>query len=492
MLKLKSFLKSNDKIFYLFLSLIFILTVQQFEIYKGNAAHLIHAIKDFNSNRLNEDWIANQQNHLPLFTYFNFILIKFFSKNVIYFVHSLLLGTCPLFLFLISKHLYPQLNNKSLCIIWFSLFIFIFHENSFFSGVAGQSVIDAGYQPASFGVLFFIGIYLFLIKKDLLCIFFICLAATFHPTYVVHSGFLVLGILIYNLLLKNYLSFFKVIIIYSILILPITIFIVVNFLTIDENFVILGQEILLKRIPHHANIHQWLTYKDTFFLLAYFISLYIVRNNNRFFIFFFVFGICSIFLSATQFFIDNNSLALIFPWRTSVFISPISSIVILSFFLNKINLSKTKLQTTSYLLIILISTSFYIKSHYIKNLNQNFKKDINLVNKIKRNFNSIERLLIPVDLDFIRMNSGLPIFIDWKHHAFRYDQLIEWQLRIDLANKFYNSKIIDKQLVNLKKIQEIENISHILIKKDKLNINCNDLIEHDVYMLVNSKNCFTN
>mgnify|MGYP007000103615 len=44
----------------------------------------------------------------------------------------------------------------------------------------------------------------------------------------------------------------------------------------------------------------------------------------------------------------------------------------------------------------------------------------------------------------------------------------------------------------LKKIQEIENISHILIKKDKLNINCNDLIEHDVYMLVNSKNCFTN
>lgn len=104
MLKLKSFLKSNDKIFYLFLSLIFVLTVQQFEIYKGNAAHLIHAIKDFNSNRLNEDWIANQENHLPLFTYFNFILIKFFSKNVIYFVHSFLLGTCPLFLFLISKH----------------------------------------------------------------------------------------------------------------------------------------------------------------------------------------------------------------------------------------------------------------------------------------------------------------------------------------------------------------------------------------------------
>ena len=178
MLKFKSFLRSYDKIFYIFLSLLFVLTVQQFELYKGNAAHLIHSIKDLNSNKLQEDWIANQEHHLPLFTYFNFFLIKFFSKNAIYFIHSLLLGICPLFLFLISKHLFPRLSINNLSLIWFSFFIFIFHENSFFSGVAGQSVIDAGYQPASFAVFFFVGIYFFLIEKNLLCIFFICLAAT--------------------------------------------------------------------------------------------------------------------------------------------------------------------------------------------------------------------------------------------------------------------------------------------------------------------------
>ena len=163
----------------------------------------------------------------------------------------------------------------------------------------------------------------------------------------------------------------------------------------------------------------------------------------------------------------------------------------LSFFLNQINLNKTKLRTISFFLIILTSTTFYVKSHHIKNLNLKFKKDINLVKEIEKNFNSIERLLIPTDLDFIRMNSGLPIFIDWKHHAFRYDQLIEWQLRVDLVNKFYISKTADNQLTNLKKIHEIENISHILIKKDKLKIDCYDLIDHDVYMLVSNKNCYT-
>ena len=29
------------------------------------------------------------------------------------------------------------------------------------------------------------------------------------------------------------------------------------------------------------------------------------------------------------------------------------------------------------------------------------------------------------------------------------------------------------------------------IKKDKLKINCDDLIDHDVYMLVSNKNCYS-
>ena len=199
-------MKSSYKelIYLLFLSLIFALTVQQFELFKGNANHLIHSIKEFDDNKLQNDWIANQNHHLPLFVYFNNLLIKIFSKNAIYIIHYLLLGTTSFYLFLISKKLFPKLDTKNLKVIWFAIFIFLFHENSFFSGVAGQSSIDAGYQPASFAVLFFVGIYFFLIEKNFLSILFICLGASFHPTYVLHSGFLVLGILGYNFWSKKY------------------------------------------------------------------------------------------------------------------------------------------------------------------------------------------------------------------------------------------------------------------------------------------------
>ena len=483
---------NNSTLVYICLSLIFVLTIQIFDPFRGNAAHLIHSIKYFDTNKLENDWIANQAHHLPVFVQFNYVLIKLLSSKVIYFIHGILLALCALYLFLISKNLFPKLETRNLAIIWFALFTILFHENSFFSGVAGQSVIDIGYQPASFGILFFIGIYYFLIKKYFLCILFICLGASFHPTYVLHSGFLVLGILTYFILSKNYQNFLKTLIIYSILILPITLFIIINFLTIDENLTTLGQEILLDRIPHHADIKYWLSYKDLFFLVTYLYALYIVRKNKQFFTLFLIFGICPILLSLTQYFYDINSLALAFPWRSSVFITPISSVIILSSWIEKIKLDINKLKIVSFSLILLISTFFFIKSHFIKDLNGEFTKKLILSEEIKKNFDSIERILIPTNLDYIRMYTGLPIFINWKHHTFRFDQLIKWRKRMNLADEFYSNNNIESQLIKLKEIQKIENISHILINKDKLKIECNDLINHEVFILVDAKACYEN
>ena len=177
---------------------------------------------------------------------------------------------------------------------------------------------------------------------------FICLGASFHPTYVLHSGFLISGILVSYIFSKNYLFFLKTLVAYIILILPITIFIIINFMMIDKDLTQIGQNIMFNRIPHHANIHYWLSYKDVIFLLTYFISLFLVRNNKRFFIFFAVFGFCSIFLSVFQYLFESKSLALAFPWRSSVFLSPLSSVIILSFLIEKIKFKSKKLKIVSF------------------------------------------------------------------------------------------------------------------------------------------------
>ena len=68
----------NSTLVYIFLSLIFVFTIQIFDPFRGNAAHLIHSIKHFDTNKLENDWIANQAHHLPVFVQFNYFLIKFF------------------------------------------------------------------------------------------------------------------------------------------------------------------------------------------------------------------------------------------------------------------------------------------------------------------------------------------------------------------------------------------------------------------------------
>jgi hypothetical protein len=324
----------------------------------------------------------------------------------------------------------------------------------------------------------------------LLSIFFICLSASFHPTYILHSGFFISGILFINLINSDYKNFIKVLGIYIILILPITLFIILNFLYIDKEIISEGQIILIDRIKHHADIHHWLTSKDFISVVLFLISLYLVRFNIRFFIFFLIFGLCSISITVTQFFINNNSIALAFPWRTSVFIIPISSMIVVSHLITKINFKVQQLNTYVVILSLFVSIFFYFKTHYIKNTNLKFNENLILVDKINNHYNSIDRLLIPIDLEYIRMNSGLPIFVDWKHHAFKYNEIIKWKQRISLTNDFYSQTSYDKHVIQLKKIEKLENISHILLKKSKLRYKCNNLIDDDIFALVSVKQCY--
>lgn len=483
-------IKQNQLIFYLFLSIIFALTVQQFPFYKGNSLHLIHAIKNMDFNKLQFDWIANQTNHLPLFTYFNLILIKYFSVKILYLVHFILLVSSPLFLFLICKNIFKDLENPYLSILWFAFFTIIFHEHSFFGGLAGQDVINEGYQPASYGVLFFVAIYLFLNKNYFYAVVFISIAASFHPTYVLHSGFLMVGILIYFLSKKEFIIFIKFNIFYFILISPITIYIIYNFLLIDKNLIIEGSKILYERAIHHASIEHWFSFKDTLSLLVYFVALAIIIKAKDLFLPLFFFGFVSIILTLFQFYTENYSLGLSFPWRSSVFLIPISTMIIFSFLLIKIFNKKINLKFYSIILFSFSISFFFIKNHFIKNSNQFFFNELELSNKIKSNYSEIDRLLIPVNLENIRMNTGLPIFVDWKHPPFKYDEVIIWKKRINLASTFFDEKNFYQRKLIFDEINQMDKISHILIKKTDLINGCKNLINDDEYALIIAKECF--
>ena len=87
--------------------------------------------------------------------------------------------------------------------------ILIFNEKSFAYGVAGQYVLNSVYQPSTYGVLILSSLALFVYRKENLSVTILILAASIHPTYIIHAFFLICGYLIYLLIYKEYKIFLK-------------------------------------------------------------------------------------------------------------------------------------------------------------------------------------------------------------------------------------------------------------------------------------------
>ena len=472
----------------IFLTFIFLFTITQQFFFKENHVLLIYGLKDLiYFNNLKSDWVTDYTNHIPIYTSLTFLLSKFFTVKSLYILYYILLFLCTYSLFAMFNKNYQF--NKSQIILWFLLFIILFHEKSYFTGVAGQAVINQTLQPASFGIFFFISLAFYFHSKIFFSIFFLCIAVYFHPTYLIHSMFFVAGYLVHNFVIKKNIIFFKIILIYSCLILPVIFFLHHNFIINEANINLLAQKILIEeRIPHHAKISHWLSYKDFISIGIIFVGLFLIRTSNFFFIPLLVICILSLSISLIQYFTDNYFIALLFPWRTSVFLIPISSLIIISHLVKRINLN-IKFATS---LFLIVYSLFFIKNILVE---EKFNKKLNNKNDLfvfLKSNEKIDLLIIPTYMEDIRLNTSVPVFVNWKLHAFKNNEIIEWHKRIKIVNSFYGSENANQQLSFLKKINFIQGTSHILLDKSKQNtllINCKIINSSDNYILYNSNTC---
>tara|TARA_B100000161_G_scaffold223271_1_gene168799 strand:+ start:611 stop:2101 length:1491 start_codon:yes stop_codon:yes gene_type:complete len=458
--------EKKEFIILIIFSSIFALTVQQNYLFQGNHAHLIHSLKNINLVDLNNDWISSITNHVPIFTFFNYIFIKFFSINIIHILHFLLLITTAISIFYICKKFLNKIDFSVYC-FWFGFFIILFNEKTFFNGVAGQGVLNHVYQPSSFGVLFFLSFALFIYGKYYLSILSLAASVYFHPTYLLHSGFFLIGYILF-LVSKNEKIIFNIIITYLVLILPVVFFLFNNFVIFDNTINTEAQKILVEnRIPHHANIYSWLSIKDLRPVILISISLYLVKNVKEIFIPLLSVFLLSISLSIIQYIINNYWLALLFPWRSFVFLVPISSLIIVSFVLNLDYGRFSKFSKFTHpIFFVFIFLSWFTISKIDSSIdNLAFKKNSEIYNYLKSNKNDIKKLLVPLDLLDIRLNTGIPIFVDWKHHAFKNDEIIHWYKRVKLNESFYNSNNYKDMLAILREIKKIDEISHVIFRK---------------------------
>jgi hypothetical protein len=260
-----------------------------------------------------------------------------------------------------------------------------------------------------------------------------------------------------------------------ILVLPILTYIFTNFTNTQPDSLNRAQEILINfRIPHHALVSSWLDSTAVVKILLILSGLYLVRNERIFLILFIPFLI-STSLTLLQIILDSNTLALIFPWRTSTLLVPLSSSIILakliSFFYQRnpefFQKHKRNIEIFSAGLIILLMTIGVIRIMIDFN-NKGSIPEREMMEYVSQNYQQGDIFFIPKKMQDFRLATGAPIFSEFKAIPYKPEDVLEWRRRIGIIEKFYRKTNCD----SFKLLVENEDVNMFVLPNNGSNPAC--------------------
>ena len=79
---------------------------------------------------------------------------------------------------------------------------------------------------------------------------------------------------------------------------------------------------------------------------------------------------------------------------------------------------------------------------------------------------SRETYLIPPSWKWFRLETGMPIFVDFKSHPYKDIEVIEWHRRLTAAKAFYAATTPTSARQALERITEEWNITHVVTPDD--------------------------
>jgi hypothetical protein len=458
--------------------------------------YFLHGLAAAGYGKLNTDWLANTIDPTPLFSFLIRVTYQITQNELLFYLYYILLMAVYLFSLVGVIRIIFNLHNSESILIMITAIILI-HSAAlrfilargigdewtfvFEGGVAGQRVLGTVFQPSTFGVFLLLSLYLFLKDKFIYALIAIAVATYFHPTYLLSAGILVCAycgtifLKDHNTRKALWSGFVALLMVFPV------IFFAFRSFGVTSPDAQQAQEILVNfRIPHHAVIAEWLDRTTTIQIILVIIALWIVRRSRLFPVLLISITIVLI-LSIIQVFTKNNTLALIFPWRISVILVPLSTVIILASLIQ--NISKRYLE-------FLEKNSRFIKftcglTLGLAAIAGLFRFGIELAEKdqvkeqamyqfVRLTQGEGETYLIPVKMQDFRLETGAPIFVDFKSIPYLGVEVLEWYRRIQLATEFYESGNVECDY--LEKFSQ-EGISRVILEADQQQVSCEQAIQ---------------
>jgi uncharacterized membrane protein len=325
----------------------FALAYGQAPLYTSNQnQYFLHGMASAGYGHLSQDWLANTQDPTPVFSALVQASFAWLGAWSFYLEYAILVALTLWSLYAVAGWLVPDLTRPAHRLILLVALTMLYSEAARFvlsrlpwsdagdlfeGGVAGQRLLGQVFQPSVFGALLVTSVALFVRGRPHWAALLAAGAATLHPTYLLTAGSLVvayMGVLAIGdhrprtALTCGGLALVGV--------GPIMAHTLAVFGPGTSQVSADAAKVLVEfRLPHHALLAQWLDPSVAIKLGVILGAMLVVRRTRLFPILVAPAGV-GLVVTLVQVATGNNRLALLFPWRVSVLLVPLSTAVIVA------------------------------------------------------------------------------------------------------------------------------------------------------------------
>jgi len=475
--------------------LLFAISYTQSPLYTSNQnQYFLQGLADAGYGELAEDWLANTHDPTPVFSGLVEYAYRVFPQEwVFYGLYALLMGVYFYSLWGIASQIYPQLEQPAAAFLFIALLIGahsaairfflarILGDNWTFvleDGVADQRLLGLVLQPSAFGVFLVLGVYLFLRRKPVLAASSTAIAALFHPTYLLSAAVLTATFILVTLFEEK--DWKKPLLaggIALLLVMPSLLSTYQVFVGSAAEITEQARQVLVEyRIPHHALVSWWFDITAVLKIGIVVAAILLVRRRSgRLFWVLLVSSCSAVLLTLLQLASGSKALALLFPWRLSTYLVPLSLAVILAALVAGLA-NNRQLESGNWRKGVYIGSTMLVVACVLVGVAR-FSIDLQrrardperpIEGYVAVTLEPGENYLTPIKMQDFRLESGAPVFIEFKAIPYRAEEVLEWYRRVRLADRFYKSgdcRVLDE-------IEQAAPVTHVVEETSEQEIDC--------------------
>jgi hypothetical protein len=489
---------------FLGLSLLFALIYSQAPLYSSNQhQYFLHGLARAGLGELRSDWLANTRDPAPAFSVLVLATARLLPREAFYLEYALVMGVYlfALLSILRSLKLLPEgaagrgavvavllLLHSAALRFALSRGIGPEWEYALEAGVAGQRLLGPVFQPSALGVLLVVSLADLLRGRPVPAAAWAAAAAILHPTYLLSSAVLVLGYVILTARVPG--GAWRALAAGAAalaLVAPTAAYVYVQFRPTGPDLFAMSQSILVARLPHHALPQEWFGPPA---LAAIALVALGARRVRRTPLFPLLVGMAGFAAAGAlvQVLSGSRPLGLLFPWRISALLVPVSSSILAASVLRAgFESASPSLRRLVPVLATIAVTALAVGGaiRFAIELDQMREDPARPMYEFVRSHRQPGQVyFIPPKLDAFRLETGAPIVADAKSIPYHDVEVVEWSERLRLAGFFFRDQVDYMSCDPLEEARTAYGATHFVLGPEQLGFECpgwRELYRDDAY-----------